>query len=426
MTKSMRYERRHSRIHEQLLLGIPFQLFGLALVLLIPGFERWGWEFWLRLEETHSNTLFAISFSFIASVLTQRRMARYPGAHTAAYILPTVTSMFMLSVALLFFSREGYSRQVLFMGYLLSLAWCFGGYFLGRRYRMLKLAIVPVGDAKALSDFDGVDMRLLTRPSLEGVRYDGVVADLRSGDLTPEWERFIAHCTLNQIPVYHVKQISESLTGRVQIDHLSENEFGTLLPNPFYAGFKRIADICAVLLTLPITLPVMLLTAVAVKLDSSGPILFTQQRVGQGNRDYTIYKFRSMSTDSEKDGAQLAQSGDMRVTRVGRIIRKTRLDELPQFFNVLKGDMSLIGPRPEQRAFVEKFEDQIPFYVYRHVVRPGISGWAQVVQGYASDTDDTRVKVQHDFYYIKHFSLWLDVLILFKTLKTIITGFGAK
>ncbi len=170
----------------------------------------------------------------------------------------------------------------------------------------------------------------------------------------------------------------------------------------------------------------MAFTAIAVKLDSPGPALFIQNRVGQGNKDYKIYKFRSMCRDSEKDGAKLAQSDDMRVTRVGKIIRKTRLDELPQFFNVIKGDMSLIGPRPEQRAFVEQFDEEIPFYTYRHVVKPGITGWAQVVQGYASDADDTRIKIQHDFYYIKHFSLWLDILILFKTIKTILTGFGAK
>ncbi|MCT7655675.1 sugar transferase [Oceanimonas sp. NS1] len=139
-------------------------------------------------------------------------------------------------------------------------------------------------------------------------------------------------------------------------------------------------------------------------------------------------KFTSSAAckDSEAGGAQLAQSNDMRVTRVGKFIRKTRLDEFPQFFNVLKGDMSLIGPRPEQRAFVEQFDQEIPFYIYRHVVKPGITGWAQVVHGYASDADDTRIKLQHDFYYIKNFSFWLDILIVYKTIRTICTGFGAK
>ena len=170
----------------------------------------------------------------------------------------------------------------------------------------------------------------------------------------------------------------------------------------------------------------MLITGIVIKLESDGPMFFIQERVGQGNKDFKVYKLRSMCKDSEKDGAQFAQADDMRITRVGHFIRKTRLDEIPQFINVLKGDMSLIGPRPEQRAFVNQFEEEIPFYSYRHVVKPGITGWAQVVHGYAADADDTRVKIEHDFYYIKHFSLWLDILIVVKTIRTILTGFGAR
>ena len=133
-----------------------------------------------------------------------------------------------------------------------------------------------------------------------------------------------------------------------------------------------------------------------------------------------------MCKDSEKNGAQFAQSRDMRVTRIGKFIRKTRIDELPQFFNILKGDMALIGPRPEQKAFVEQFEKNIPFYNYRHIVKPGITGWAQVTHGYAATEDETQVKVEHDFFYIKHFSFSLDVLIFFKTIHTMLTGFGAR
>ena len=122
----------------------------------------------------------------------------------------------------------------------------------------------------------------------------------------------------------------------------------------------------------------------------------------------------------------MAVVGDMRITKFGHFIRKTRIDELPQFLNILKGDMSLIGPRPEQLSFVEQFNESIPFYRYRHIVRPGLSGWAQVMQGYASDEDETRVKLEYDFYYIKNFSLALDLLIILKTIQTILTGFGAR
>jgi len=189
---------------------------------------------------------------------------------------------------------------------------------------------------------------------------------------------------------------------------------------------KRLMDITLVVISAPLWLPVMLITGVLIKLESSGPMFFVQERVGQGNRPFNVYKLRSMCKDSEKNGAQFAAANDMRITRVGKVIRKTRIDEIPQFINVLKGDMSLIGPRPEQRVFVEQFEEEIPFYAYRHVVKPGITGWAQVVHGYAADADDTRVKIEHDFYYIKHFSLWLDILIIFKTIRTMLTGFGAR
>ncbi|NLJ13400.1 MAG: exopolysaccharide biosynthesis polyprenyl glycosylphosphotransferase, partial [Gammaproteobacteria bacterium] len=214
--------------------------------------------------------------------------------------------------------------------------------------------------------------------------------------------------------------------GRVKVDHLSENIFGSLLPSGLYSAFKRFLDVAVVLLAAPFWVPVMFITGIVIKLESAGSMFFIQERVGLGNKDFRVYKLRSMCKDSEKDGAQFAQANDMRITRVGHFIRKTRLDEIPQFINVLKGDMSIIGPRPEQRAFVDQFETEIPFYSYRHVVRPGITGWAQVVHGYAADADDTRVKIEHDFYYIKHFSLWLDILIVVKTIRTVLTGFGAR
>lgn len=420
-------ERRHSRWYEKALLSLPFQLLlGLPFVLFPTMLDHWGWGSWYSLDQVRINTALVIAVCFVMTALTQQRLMRFPGAHIAAYLVPTVTAIFLLAIVVLFFTREGYSRPVLFIGYGLCLVWFYGRYFLGRRYRRLKLAVVPVGAGLLLEQTEDTDLRQLSCPDLDGVRFDGVVADLRSPELSPEWEIFLARCTLNRVPVYHVKQISESMTGRVQIDHLVENEFGSLLPSALYTFFKRCVDITIVVALAPLSVPVMLLTALAVKLDSPGPVLFVQNRVGQGDRDYRIYKFRSMRCDSEKSGAQLAQVSDVRITRVGRIIRKTRLDELPQFINVLKGEMSLIGPRPEQRAFVEQFGKDIPFYMYRHVVKPGITGWAQVVQGYAGDVDDTRVKLQHDFYYIKHFSLWLDILIVFKTVKTVVTGFGAR
>lgn len=421
------YERRHSRWYEIVLLGWPFQVFvGYLVVAVIPALLGWGWTFWRTMDPVRINTLLAVGFSFVVIIVTLRRLGYYSGSVVMAYIAPVVTVVFLLSFALLFFSRSAYSRPILALAYLFTLGWCYSGHFLGSRYRNLKLAVVPHGRIGGLDAAQNLLIRHLSVPDLEGVRYDAVVADLDAPDLGPAWVRFLAQCILSNIPVFHARRMREALTGRVQIDHLSENEVGTLLPSPLYTVCKRLIDIAAVLVVAPIALPVMLLTAVAIRLDSPGSALFVQNRVGLGNKDFHIYKFRSMRTDAEADGARLACDGDDRITRVGAFIRKTRLDELPQLWNVLKGDMSLIGPRPEQRVFVDQFEAEIPFYIYRHVVRPGITGWAQVMQGYASDADATRIKIQHDFYYIKHFSLWLDILIVFKTVRILLTGWGAR
>lgn len=422
-----RYERRHSRWYEILLLNGPFQLLvGLCVVLLAPAVWSWGTVFWRHLDAARINTLWAVGLSFVVLVLVLRRLARFSSGGIMAHIVPVVTGVFLLAFAVLFFSRSGYSRAVLLSAYVLCLLWCYAGYFVGRRYRRVKLAVLPMVPPCSLQSELNLEIRHLTEPDLQGVRYDAVVADLRGSNMTAQWERFLAQCILAHIPVFHIRQVMEDLTGRVRIDHLSENEVGTLLPSPLYTVCKRLIDIVGVLVVAPIVLPLMLFTAIAIRLDSPGPAVFVQNRVGLGNRDFRIYKFRSMRTDAEADGARLACDGDDRITRVGAFIRKTRLDELPQLWNVLKGDMSLIGPRPEQRVFVDQFDAEIPFYIYRHVVRPGITGWAQVMQGYAGDADATRVKIQHDFYYIKHFSLWLDILIVFKTVRIVLTGWGAR
>jgi len=261
--------------------------------------------------------------------------------------------------------------------------------------------------------------------SFSGVRFDGVVADLHSDSLTPDWQRFLAGCTLNHIPVFHVRQIQEALTGRVQIEHLTENEYGSLMPSLSYQSFKRFCDLLGAFILLPILFPVMILTGIAIRCDSKGPSLFVQRRMGFRGVPFKVFKFRSMYVDGKGKGFTEGED-DPRITRVGRIIRKFRLDELPQIFNVIRGEMSFIGPRPESMELSDWYERDVPFFSYRHVVRPGISGWAQVEQGYAAEVSGMTTKLQYDFYYIKHFSLWLDVLIAFKTLKTIVTGDGAR
>ena len=171
----------------------------------------------------------------------------------------------------------------------------------------------------------------------------------------------------------------------------------------------------------------MIVTAAAIILEDGGPVLYRQERVGLNGRIFKVIKFRSMRKDAEKDGKpRWASSGDMRITRVGRVIRKLRIDELPQLFCVLKGDMSLVGPRPERPYFVEQLIREIPYYALRHGIKPGLTGWAQVRFHYGASIEDTEGKLQYDLYYVKNHSWFLDLVILFETVGVVLTGKGAQ
>jgi lipopolysaccharide/colanic/teichoic acid biosynthesis glycosyltransferase len=254
-----------------------------------------------------------------------------------------------------------------------------------------------------------------------------IVADLHA-DLSPDWEAAIVQATLQGRNVYHVKQISESLTGRVQIDHQSENALGTLAPDESYAFIKSVAEKAIAAFLLVILSPLFLAGAIAIRLDSPGPAIFRQTRIGLGGRPFTIFKLRTMAASQgpstlERD---MTQENDPRITRLGRFLRRSRIDEIPQLINILRGEMSFIGPRPETVNLSRWYADTIDFYAYRHVVLPGISGWAQVKQGHVTSTEDVLRKLQYDLYYIKNFSFWLDVVIVLKTAKIMLLKLGAK
>lgn len=424
-----KFERRHSRWYELILFSNIFQfLLGFAVVVLMPNWLRWGeLLFSWPLTESQFNTVLANSSAYVFSFFMLHKFKRYPGTRSLPFIIPTLFTAWLLVFAVLLFLRQDYyARQVLVYSFLLANIWAFAGYFLGRNFRKPKLALVPFGRALELVNTPYAIITELEQPDLAGRRYDAVVADLHSVELPAEWAKFLAKCTLARIPVYHTQQLIESITGRVKVEHLSENIFGALLPSGFYLAVKRFFDVFLVVLTAPLWLIIMFVTGIIIKLESPGPMFYTQERIGQSNKKFMVYKLRSMYQSSKDEEARFAKARDSRVTRVGKYIRKNRIDEIPQFINVLKGDMSIIGPRPEQQAFVKRFEKEVPFYSYRHVVKPGITGWAQVMHGYADSTLDTRVKIEYDFYYIKHFSMWLDILIIIKTIRTVLTGFGAR
>ena len=235
---------------------------------------------------------------------------------------------------------------------------------------------------------------------------------------------------LNGTPVFTEATFWEQHLGRVNLDYLDRHWF--LSADGFAAGrvgqaAKRALDLVASIILLLVTLPIMLLTGLAIKLESPGPLLYRQERVGLHGHPFTVFKFRSMRDDAEAGGTpQWASKGDSRVTRIGALIRPTRVDELPQLFNVLRGDMSLVGPRPERPHFVEQLAAAIPFYAQRSRVKPGITGWAQVNYPYGASVEDAREKLSFDLYYLKNRGLFLDLFILVATVRVILFREGAR
>jgi sugar transferase (PEP-CTERM system associated) len=234
---------------------------------------------------------------------------------------------------------------------------------------------------------------------------------------------------LSGIRVEDAATTYERITGKILTDDLKPSWL--IFSDGFRASrrtrvAKRGIDILLAATGMVAAAPLMLLTALAVRLDSSGPILYRQERVGENGRVFTLFKFRSMRADAESGVPVWARQNDERVTHVGRLIRLTRLDELPQLWNVLRGDMSFVGPRPERPYFVQQLVAEIPFYMARHAVKPGVTGWAQVKYRYGSSVEDAMEKLRYDLYYIKHLSIVFDLTIAVDTVKVILTGKGAK
>jgi len=221
----------------------------------------------------------------------------------------------------------------------------------------------------------------------------------------------------------------EKLTGRIMLERLAPSWL--ILSEGFRQSslqlfVKRVSDVMISSVLLMVTLPLSLLTALAIYLESGRPMLFRQERVGFQGKHFVMLKFRSMRQDAEKNGPAWASHNDVRITRVGRVIRRYRIDEIPQCINVLLGDMSIVGPRPERQEFVSMLEEEIPYYIQRHAVRPGITGWAQIKYKYGSSSDDARSKLEYELFYIKHMSVFLDALIVFRTIQVVLFGLGAE
>lgn len=382
-----------------------------------------GWH-----EPEANFTAWAALLGLVLGYWLHHSVSDLPGMRESSGILPSYLTSFGLVLTMILLFRFGYARGQLVISFALSVVWFFFVYLVTQRKTELALALVDGGRIDLFDGMNGVSARHIALDEWPH-DVDAVAADFRH-DHSDAWEARLADFTLAGIPVYHSKDLYESLTGRADLEHLSENNFGALGPMATLLSFKQIVDVAVALPVLIALLPLFAVVGIAIKLDSSGPVFFRQVRAGYRGREFQVIKFRTMTTDRRKEprGVEsfITRENDSRITRLGRFLRRSRIDELPQVINILLGEMSWIGPRPEASQLSNWYEKEIPYYRYRHVVRPGITGWAQVNQGHVAEIEDIRRKLQYDFYYIRNFSIWLDLVIIMKTIKTMLTGFGSK
>lgn len=243
-----------------------------------------------------------------------------------------------------------------------------------------------------------------------------------------DWQNFFVHLSTAGIPVFSLSELQELIYGKVPVELLQESWIEqSFVVNRFYLKFKRLIDIFVTLVCAPFIILLSLLISLAIKLVMGGDVLFSQKRVGLGGKEFIIYKFRTMDSNIFTSGQEAQETMgnlDPRITKLGRVLRLFRLDELPQFYNIIRGEMSLIGPRPEWLHTARQFSREIPLYQLRHIVRPGITGWAQVQQGHTTGVNGNYEKLRYDLFYIKHCSVWVDLRIVILTIKTLVFGKG--
>jgi lipopolysaccharide/colanic/teichoic acid biosynthesis glycosyltransferase len=398
---------------------------GLVITQLLASFSAWNdFRIWNIVQTPDNARLVALTvLACVLPALLSRRLSRFPQADSPLYLVALLIASFLIELGLIALGRWYYSRNYLLVSFVLMGVW----HMLGDRLDFSnrpQIAIVPGGMATQLLNLPRINWTILNKPHFVA-HPTCIVVDLEA-NLTIEWRRFLTEASLRDVNILHAAAILEAATGQVNLNTVYDGLLERFRYRDLYGGFKRLLDVVIVMAALPALLIVAAVVALLIRLDSRGPVLFFQNRAGLGGKPFRMVKFRTMTQDAERQGQQLATLGDARVTRIGRVLRKYRFDEIPQFWNVLCGHMSIIGPRPEQVTFAERFASEVPFYGYRHLVRPGLTGWAQVCQGYAGDLLETKRKLEYDLYYVKHLSLWFDLLIVLKTISVVLSGFGSR
>lgn len=361
-----------------------------------------------------ANALVMIGSQFVKGDRLDRKLA---GVFSHVVVTHGVLAFFILV------ARQPHSNLIMPLSAVVSVV---GGVLIMFMYhRAVQPRVAVIGPVEAETDIESIGPHdVVVDPTADLRSYD-ILLTGRMDKLSPDWANALSHAMLCGKPVRHVAEYGEEKRGLVFIDHfdLDHVPVGGLTS---YRLRKRLLDIFLIAITAPLTLPIMLLAALAILVTMGRPVLFIQSRAGMGGQPFRMYKLRTMGPPDHEGTARTTSKDDARITPVGRFLRRYRIDELPQLWNVLKGEMSIIGPRPEWTVLSRQYTESLPVYAYRHLVRPGITGWAQVRGGYAGDLAETRVKIGYDLFYIKNLSFSMDIQILVRTAWTLVSGSGAR
>ena len=368
--------------------------------------------------------LILLFVSFLLSLYITKEIFRFPKLNKPLTLAFVILMFYVILLTIFATFRIYYSRSFILISILINYVITY--LILVSPYKKLRPKFVLLYPENSIRERELIDcgIEFITDLSNNGENYDGIIIKDFSV-INPEVSELVTRQIFKGTPLFSFAEIYSFITGKIPLESFKPELMRTSEMTVAYRSMKRVFEKIVCLICLIPAIIIGAIISILIVIDSGFPIFFIQERVGYKGKTFRLIKFRTMVKDAESNGPAFANDGDNRITRVGKIIRKLRLDELPQIINIIKGDMSLIGPRPEQIPFAREFEKNIPYYSLRYNLRPGLTGWAQIHSGYAANLDQTKEKLEYDLFYLFNQSIYLDLIIIFKTIRIVLTGRGA-
>jgi len=405
-------------------------LAGLLLGVVLPAMIQSIWSNYQGSSAYLYNSCLASLMAVGLSLLVQRKIAALPGRYGITVIKASLFVGYGVTIVTFFAFSLGYAKAQLAMSFLMTVGVLYIFATLSSKARKVRFLLAAGHAAPSIKKVSGVEWVRAATPEMAALYPNiPIVFDASRPELSSDWKHYLRDEAVSGRLIYSRDHFEESLLGKVRKPIYISDNLGYLAIDSIYVRLKSFFDRGAAVLILGFLSPLFLITALLIRLESTGPALFRQTRIGYRGRAFTVFKFRSMKMhtgDQDATASDMTKADDYRITKLGHFLRRSRIDELPQLINVALGEMSWIGPRPETANLSELYAKNIANYRQRHMVRPGITGWAQVRQGHVTSIHDVAEKLEYDLYYVKYFSFWLDVLIVLKTIDVVLTGRGAK